>query len=119
MPRLLVGVFHPDIDFCVHTFGLCLGKKRRKKKREEINHTSVSQAIDLLPFSVDFHPLWPPAHHAGQREQRGLDLGHVSVFKEVIGLEDVARLQAVGQDGFDEIPKVFQLRSGGREQRGV
>lgn len=54
------------------------------------------------------------ADHASQREQRGLDLGHVSVFKQVIGLEDVARLQAICQDGFDEIPKVFQLRTGDR-----
>lgn len=56
------------------------------------------------------------AHHASQREQRGLDLGHVSVFKQVIGLKDVARLQAIGQDGFDEIPKVFQLQSRDRNQ---
>lgn len=88
------------------------------KKKLKINHTLVSR--DLLPLSVDFNLLFFAfAHHAGQREQRGLDLGHVSVFKEVIGLEDVTRLQAIGQDGFDEIPKVFQLRSGdGDEANG-
>ena len=49
-------------------------------------------------------------HHAGQCEQCGLDLSHVPIFKQVIGLKDVIGLQAIGQDGFDEIPKVFQLQ---------
>ncbi len=49
-------------------------------------------------------------HHAGQCEQRGLHLSHVPIFKQIIGLKDVIGLQAVGQDGFDEIPKIFQLQ---------
>lgn len=65
----------------------------------------------LLPLSITILCAVGFAHHAGQCEQCGLDLSHVSIFKQVIGLEDVIGLQAIGQDGFDEIPKVFQLQS--------
>lgn len=50
-------------------------------------------------------------HHAGQSEQSGLYLGHVPVFKQVVGLKDVTGLKAIRQDCFDEISKVFQLQS--------
>lgn len=33
----------------------------------------------------------------------------VDVLKQIVGLEDVVRLQAVLRDGADEIPNVFQL----------
>lgn len=31
MPCLFIGVFHPNIDFCVHAFGLCLYKEGEKR----------------------------------------------------------------------------------------
>lgn len=65
----------------------------------------MSSSVHYNPLCCEF------AHHAGQCEQCGLDLSHVSIFEQVIGLEDVIGLQAIGQDGFDEIPKVFQLQS--------
>lgn len=43
------------------------------------------------------------SHHASERQQRGLDLRHVAALKQVIGLKDVVRLQAVLGDGLDEI----------------
>lgn len=35
-------------------------------------------------------------YHACKGEQCGLDLSHVSIFKEVIGFKDVIGLQAIG-----------------------
>lgn len=32
MPRLFVSIFHPNIDFCVHTFGLCLKRYNMQVK---------------------------------------------------------------------------------------
>lgn len=49
-------------------------------------------------------------HHAGQGQQSGLDLSHVPIFKQVIGLKNVIGLEAIVQEGFDKIPNVFQLQ---------
>lgn len=48
-------------------------------------------------------------HHVGERQQRRLHLCHVAVLKQVIGFEDVVGLQAVGDDGTDEVGQVLQL----------
>lgn len=50
-------------------------------------------------------------HHAGECEQRCLDLRHVAVLKQVVGFEDVMRLQAIHCDGFDEVCQVLQLKA--------
>lgn len=50
-------------------------------------------------------------HHASECEQRRLDLCHVAVLKQVVGLKDVVRLQAVLCDGFDEVCQVLQLKT--------
>lgn len=46
-----------------------------------------------MPSLADYHPLYCVfTHHAGQSEQCGLDLSHVPIFKQVIGLKDVIGL---------------------------
>lgn len=49
------------------------------------------------------------AYHTGQSEECGLDLSHVSIFKEVVCFKDVIGLQAIVQNSFDEVSQVFQL----------
>lgn len=49
-------------------------------------------------------------HHASEREQCCLDLRHVSVLKQVVGLEGVVRLQTVLCGGFAEVSQVLQLK---------
>lgn len=49
-------------------------------------------------------------HHASEREERRLDLCHVAMLKQVVGFEDVMRLQAICPDGFDEVRQVLQLK---------
>lgn len=49
-------------------------------------------------------------HHVGERQQRRLHLRHVAVLKQVVGFEDVVGLQAVGDDGTDEVGQVLQLQ---------
>lgn len=49
-------------------------------------------------------------HHSSQSDERGLDLSVVDILKQIVGLEDVIRPQAVLCDSTDEIPNVFQLR---------
>lgn len=49
-------------------------------------------------------------HHVGERQQRCLHLSHVAVLKQVVGFEDVVGLQAVGDDGTDEVGQVLQLQ---------
>lgn len=57
-------------------------------------------------------PCWVfiETHHAGESEQRRLDLRHVAVLKQVVGFEDVMGLEAVRRDGFDEVGQVLQLK---------
>lgn len=50
------------------------------------------------------------AHHSSQSDEWTLDLSVVDVLKQIVGLEDVMRLQAVLCDGTDKVPDVFQLR---------
>lgn len=49
-------------------------------------------------------------HHVGECQQRRLHLRHVAVLKQVVGFEDVVGLQAVGNDGADEVGQVLQLQ---------
>lgn len=49
-------------------------------------------------------------HHVGKRQQRRLHLRHVPVLKQVVGFEDVVGLQAVGDDGADEVGQVLHLQ---------
>lgn len=50
-------------------------------------------------------------HHASKREERRLDLSHVAVLKQVVGLKDVVRLETIDRDGFDEVRQVLQLHT--------
>ena len=49
-------------------------------------------------------------HHASQCEQRRLHLRHVAGLKQVVGLEEVMRLQLVHSDGFDEVRQILHLK---------
>lgn len=49
-------------------------------------------------------------HHAGEGEQSRLDLRHVTILKQIIGLEDIMGLQAVHCESFDEVCQVLQLK---------
>lgn len=49
-------------------------------------------------------------HHVGERQQCRLHLRHVAVLKQVVGFEDVIGLQAVADDGTDEVGQVLQLQ---------
>lgn len=49
-------------------------------------------------------------HHAGEGEQSRLDLRHVAILKQIIGLEDIMGLQAVHCESFDEVCQVLQLK---------
>lgn len=49
-------------------------------------------------------------HHVSEREERRLDLCHVAILKQVVGFEDVMRLEAICCDGFDEVCQVLQLK---------
>lgn len=59
------------------------------------------------------------SHHAGQCEQRRLDLGHVTALKQVVGFEDIVRFQAVRCDGLDEVRQVLQLKPHQIKQRSM
>lgn len=50
-------------------------------------------------------------HHACERKERGLDLSHVAVLKQVVGLKDIVRFETIGGDGFDEVRQVLQLHT--------
>lgn len=50
-------------------------------------------------------------HHASECKQCCLDLRHVTVLKQVIGFENVVRLQAIRCGGFDEVRQVLQLKT--------
>lgn len=58
-----------------------------------------------------YHCLIFNTHHASECEQCCLDLRHVAVLKQVIGFEDIMRLQAIHCDGFDEVRQVLQLKT--------
>lgn len=60
-------------------------------------------------YSHEYQRPISKTHHAGEGQQCCLDLRHVAVLKQVIGLEDVMGFQAVGCDGFDEVRQVLQL----------
>lgn len=49
-------------------------------------------------------------HHVGERQQRRLHLRHVAILKQVVGFKDVVGLQAVGNDGADEVGQILQLQ---------
>lgn len=48
-------------------------------------------------------------HHVSERQQGRLHLRHVAILKQVVGFKDVMGLQAVGDDGADEVGQVLQL----------
>lgn len=49
-------------------------------------------------------------YHAGQSKKCGLDLSHVPVLKQIVGLKDVIRLHAISKNGFDEVAQVLKLQ---------
>lgn len=55
--------------------------------------------------------IYNKTHHASEREERRLDLSHVAVLEQVVGLKDVVRFEAIDCDGFDEVRQVLQLHT--------
>lgn len=65
----------------------------------------------LLWFELPVGLLLAITHHASKRKERGLDLRHVAILKQVVGLEDVVGFEAIGCEGFDEVRQVLQLHT--------
>lgn len=55
--------------------------------------------------------IYDKTHHASKRKERRLDLSHVAVLKQVVGLKDIMRFETIGCEGFDEVRQVFQLHT--------
>ncbi len=49
-------------------------------------------------------------YHASQSKKCGLDLSHVPVLKQIVGLKDVIGLHAISKNGFDEVAQVLKLQ---------
>ena len=64
--------------------------------------------------------LSPPTHHAREGQQGDLDLGHVPILIEIVGLKEVNRLQPVVDQCLDEVGEVLKLAkkeaSGARDE---
>lgn len=69
----------------------------------------------MIVYNYSKKTLLPPqilvTHHASESEQRRLDLRHVSVFKQVVGFEEIMRLQAEHCGGSAEVSQVLELKS--------
>lgn len=61
--------------------------------------------------------IYDKTHHASKGKECRLDLSHVAVLKQVVGLKDVMRFETIGCEGFDEVRQVFQLHT--HNQSGI
>lgn len=109
--RLLVRILDANVHLRVHTFSFCLLKQYIRIIQHFNNKDGPQRNTQTFSLNATFyHPrFWHWTHHAGQGEECGLDLSHVPVLKQIIGLKDVIGLQTISENGFDKVAQVLKL----------
>lgn len=58
MSSLFVCIFHANVNFCVHTFGLCLRQKTHAGQRADVTFVSFNNTKCVCQEAVNFGTLY-------------------------------------------------------------